>query len=67
MKSFKFPAFVGITLMFGLGVPQWAQAQYPERQITMVVPFGVGGTIGTQAAGDRHASLGATGAAIGPL
>lgn len=44
MKSFKFPALVGITLMFGLGVPQLAHAQYPERQITMVVPFGAGGS-----------------------
>jgi tripartite-type tricarboxylate transporter receptor subunit TctC len=35
---------LGAALTFGLAGITTAQAQYPERQITMVVPFGAGGS-----------------------
>lgn len=44
MKSVKLAAAFGTTLVIGLAGIQSAHAQYPERQITMVVPFGAGGS-----------------------
>src|SRR5690554_2748611 len=44
MKSFKLAAALGAALVVGLAGAQSVHAQYPERQITMVVPFGAGGS-----------------------
>lgn len=44
MKSFKFAGAISAALVVGLLGAQPASAQYPERQITMVVPFSAGGS-----------------------
>jgi tripartite-type tricarboxylate transporter receptor subunit TctC len=44
MKRFKFPALLSAFLIGGPGVAVTAQAEYPKQQITMVVPFGAGGS-----------------------
>lgn len=44
MKSFKFAGALSAALVVGMLGAQPAFAQYPERQITMVVPFSAGGS-----------------------
>lgn len=44
MKSLKLAAALGTALVVGLAGAQSVHAQYPERQVTMVVPFGAGGS-----------------------
>lgn len=44
MKSLKLAAALGAALVVGLAGAQSVHAQYPERQVTMVVPFGAGGS-----------------------
>src|SRR5690606_24080247 len=44
MKSLKFAGAIGAALVVSMLGTAPAHAQYPERQITMVVPFGAGGS-----------------------
>ena len=44
MKSFKFAGALSAALVVGMLGAQPAHAQYPERQITMIVPFSAGGS-----------------------
>ncbi|MDX5445837.1 MAG: tripartite tricarboxylate transporter substrate binding protein [Zoogloeaceae bacterium] len=44
MKSLKIAGALGSALVIGLFGAQSVHAQYPERQINMVVPFGAGGS-----------------------
>lgn len=44
MKSLKLAVALGTALVVGLAGAQSVHAQYPERQVTMVVPFGAGGS-----------------------
>ena len=44
MKSLKLAGVIGATVVVGLFGAQSALAEYPERQVSMVVPFGAGGS-----------------------
>lgn len=44
MKTLKFAGALGAALVVGLCGAQSVHAQYPERQVNMVVPFGAGGS-----------------------
>jgi len=44
MKSLKIAGALGTALIISLAGAQAVHAQYPERQINMVVPFGAGGS-----------------------